>query len=134
MPLSATLAPEIALLIDLFIFFSYIVIAGFLLYVGKTIGHKRDEIKLPWILLSAGLLFTSLNIFVEMVGILTGTYAISLSALWFIFKALGSLALILGFATVILEKVRIRQLEVNDVIGRLEAYYKKPLGKRVKKR
>lgn len=124
---------EIALFVDLFIFFSYTVMVSFLLYIGKFVSSEK-KITLPWIIISVGLLFISMNIFVEIVSIITETYIIPRPILWYAFNSIGSIALIVGFASVMAErqaelgKLRKRQLEIKDIMQYLkELYYKKEL-------
>ncbi len=133
MLLLTQLPTSAALFIDLFVFFSYIVTACFLLYIGKYV-HEQKKITLPWIILAIGLLFTSLNLFVEIVGSLTGIYIIPRPVLWYIFNVIGSTSLIVGFALAMTERqvelssLRKRQFEIKDIIQYLkEQYYKKSL-------
>jgi len=123
----------VALFIDLFIFFSYIVMAGFLLYVGRNITIQK-KITLPWIILTIGLLFTSLNVFVEIVGVVAEIYIIPRPVLWYVFNTIGSVSLIGGFASIIAEKqielgmLKSRQLEIKDIMDYLkERYYRKEI-------
>ncbi len=125
--------PGIALFIDLFIFFSYIVLTGFLLYVGKLVSYEH-KITLPWIIISIGLLFTSLNLFVEIVGELTEVYILPRPVLWYVFNAIGSIALIAGFAAAMAERqlelgrLKRKQLEIKDIMEYLkERYFKKEI-------
>jgi len=124
---------NLALFIDLFVFFSYIVMAVFLLYIGKSVNQK-NKITLSWIILAIGLLFSSLNLFVEIVGSVTGFYILPRPVLWYVFNTIGSIALIIGFASVMLERqlelsiLRKRQLEIKDVMQYLkDQYYKKEI-------
>ncbi len=124
---------EIALFIDLFILFSYIVMAGFLLYVGKHVSSQK-KVTWPWIIVAIGLLFTSLNLFVEIIGIVTEVYIIPRPILWYVFNTIGSVALIAGFASIMMEKrveissLETRQMEIKDIMQYLkEQYYKKEL-------
>jgi hypothetical protein len=125
---------QLALFIDLFVFFSYIVMASFLIYVGKIVSYQK-KLTLPWILIAGGLLFISLNIFVEIVGTVTQSYITPRPVLWYAFNIVGSIALITGFASVMVERqveisnLRKRQLEIKDIMQYLkEQYYKKELG------
>ena len=124
---------SLAIFVDLFIFFSYLVMAGFLLYIGRYVSLQK-KITLPWLILSIGFLFSSLNLFVEVVGILTEVYIIPRPILWYIFNTIGSIALIIGFASVMVERqlemsvLKRRQLEIKDIMQYLkESYYKKEL-------
>lgn len=124
---------SVALFVDLFIFFSYLVMAGFLLYVGKNVSAQK-KITLPWIIVSIGLLFTSLNLFVEIVGAVTEIYVIPRPVLWYIFNMIGSIALIIGFASIVVERqfeitnLKRRRLEIKDIMDYLkERYYKKEI-------
>lgn len=122
-----------ALFVDLFIFFSYLVMAFFLLYIGKYVSVQR-KITLPWVILSIGFLFSSLNIFIEIVGIVTQIYILPRPVLWYVFNSIGSIALIVGFASVMVERqleisiLRKRQIEIKDIMQYLkDEYYKKEL-------
>jgi len=125
---------QLALFIDLFVFFSYIVMAGFLVYVGRIVSYRK-KLTLPWIMIAGGLLFMSLNLFVEIVGAITQIYYITpRPVLWYVFNVIGSIALIVGFAAIMVEKqveinnLRKRQLEIKDIMQYLkEQYYKKEL-------
>ena len=124
---------DVALFVDLFILCSYVVMAGFFLYVGKTVNVEK-KITLPWIVIAIGLLFTSLNLFVEIVGTTTGVYVLPRPILWYIFNAIGSVALIAGFASAMAERqlelgiLKKRQVEIKDIMQYLkERYYKKEL-------
>ncbi len=125
---------QFALFIDLFIFFSYIVMTSFLVYIGKIVSYQK-KLTLPWIMIAGGLLFISLNIFVEIVGTVTQLYITPRPVLWYAFNVIASIALIVGFAAVMVEKqveisnLRKRQLEIKDIMQYLkEQYYKKELG------
>ena len=127
-------SPEIALLVDLFIFFSYIVMTGFLLYVGRIVNYRK-RLTLPWMIIAGGLLFISLNLFIEIVGITTQVYIIPRPILWYAFNAIGSMALMIGFAGVMAEReaelsgLKTRKLEIGDIMQYLkERYYKKEIG------
>lgn len=127
------LSQQFALFIDLFVFFSYIVMASFLVYVGRIVSYQK-KLTLPWIMIAGGLLLISLNIFVEIVGSLTQVYIIPRPVLWYAFNVIGSIALIAGFASVMVERqveignLRRRQLEIKDIMQYLkEQYYKKEL-------
>ena len=128
-----TPSPQVALFIDLFIFFSYLVMASFVIYVGKTISAQK-KVTLPWLIIAIGLLFSSLNLFVEIVGIVTEIYIIPRPVLWYVFNTIGSVMLIAGFASVMVEKklelnlLRKRAIEIKDVMVYLkDQYYKKEL-------
>lgn len=125
--------PQAALFIDLFIFFSYLVMAFFVIYIGRVVGDK-NKVTMPWVIIAIGLLFSSLNLFVEIVGIVTEVYIIPRPVLWYVFNTIGSIALIIGFASVMAEKklelglLRKRAVEIKDVMAYLkEQYYKKEL-------
>lgn len=128
-----TPASDIALFADLFIFFSYIVMASFLVYVGKQVNYEK-KLTMPWIIIAAGLLFTSLNLLVEMVGVISGVYILPRPVLWYAFNVIGSVALILGFAALMVEKqlelglLKKRKLEIADLMDNLkEQYYKREI-------
>ena len=133
MPLLDIPPSQIALFIDLFIFFSYLVMAFFVLYIGRVLGDKK-KVTLPWVIIAIGLLFSSLNLFVEIVGIVTEVYIIPRPILWYVSNTIGSIALIVGFASVMVEKnlelglLRKRAVEIKDVMVYLkDQYYKKEL-------
>lgn len=107
--------------------------AGFLLYIGKYMNIQR-KITLPWIILSIGFLFSSLNLFIEIIGLVSNNYIIPRPVLWYIFNTIGSIALIVGFAAIMTERqleisiLRKRQMEIKDIMQFLkEQYYKKEI-------
>ena len=128
-----TPASDIVLFADLFIFFSYIVMASFLVYVGKQVNYEK-KLTTPWVIIAAGLLFTSLNLLIEVVDLISGVYILSRPMLWYIFNVIGSIALILGFAALMVEKrlelglLKKRKLEITDLMANLkEQYYKREI-------
>lgn len=127
---------QVAIFVDLFIFFSYVIMSSFLLYIGKLIHYKK-KISLPWIVLALGLLFSSLNFIVG----LGGTYVLARPVIWYLFSLIGSVCLLEGFVLVFLERVfgvsmlRARELEIREVIDYLKKrYYEKEISEEDLKR
>ena len=101
--------------------------------MGKMASAKK-EITLPWIILSAGLLFSSLNLIVEVVGQLTNIYILPRPVVWYVFNITGSLLLLIGFIMMMFERMleigvlKRRKMEIQDIMNYLkERYYKKEL-------
>lgn len=124
---------QIAVFTDFFIFFSYAIIAAFLVYIGKSINYK-GKVTLPWLILSAGLLFSSLNIMLEAVGETPGIIMSTKPVLWYLFSLIGGVCLLTGLAMTLLERIlninvlRARESEILDVMEYLKGrYYKKEL-------
>ena len=133
MSLLDTPSSDIALFANLFIFFSYIVMASFLVYVGKEVRYDK-KLTLPWIIIAAGLMFISLNLLIEVIGVIGGTYILPRPMLWYVINLIGSFALILGFAALMAEKqleltlLKKRKLEITDLMENLkEQYYKREI-------
>lgn len=133
MGLLDTPSSDIALFANLFIFFSYIVMASFLVYVGKEVRYDK-KLTLPWIIIAAGLMFISLNLLIEVIGVMSGTYILPRPMLWYVVNLIGSFALILGFAALMAERrleltlLKKRKLEIADLMENLkEQYYKREI-------
>ncbi len=133
MSLLDTPSSDIALFANLFIFFSYIVMASFLVYVGREVRYDK-KLTLPWIIIAAGLMFISLNLLIEVIGVMSGTYILPRPVLWYVVNLIGSFALILGFAALMAERqleltlLKKRKLEITDLMENLkEQYYKREI-------
>jgi hypothetical protein len=130
MDLFTPLSQQTSLFIDLFIFFAYVIAAGFIIYIGRKINYEK-KITLSWIVLATGFLFISVNLLIEVAGLIIGSYTTTKPVVWYLINMLGSIFILIGFAMSLFEKIvdisilKKRKIEIRQIMDYLDEKYRK---------
>jgi hypothetical protein len=130
MDLFTPLSQQTSLFIDLFIFFAYVIAAGFIIYIGRKINYEK-KITLSWIVLATGFLFISVNLLIEVTGLIIGSYITTKPVIWYLINMLGSIFILIGFAMSLFEKIvdisilKKRKIEIRQIMDYLDEKYRK---------
>jgi len=130
MDLFTPLSQQASLFIDLFIFFAYVIASTFIIYIGRKINYEK-KITLSWIVLATGFLFISVNLLIEVAGLIVGSYTTTKPVFWYLINMLGSIFILIGFAMSLFEKIvdisilKKRKIEIRQIMDYLDEKYRK---------
>jgi len=107
-----------------------VIAAGFIIYIGRKINYEK-KIMLSWIILASGFLFISMNLLIEVAGLIIGSYTTTKPVFWYLINMLGSIFILIGFVMSLFEKIidisilKKRKIEIRHIMNYLDERYRK---------